>query len=203
MLIREPSDSLPWLIKGGAGRKSVVIMFLKKKEKRRGELKSVIGSSLRGCLPKLKVWYSNQNGKLEASDLHGLTGVGHNLPTGQWHHWGFEGNFDSSFCPSTRQQSSCSIVKEGPGLRKPSLSFKFTQVRTPWSSVRCHSQYSRTMFFNPFAWKHRGLDQGGGAARWAWGIFTKARLEFFISGRFSFSLHFLLPFFPFSPLNRV
>lgn len=40
-----------------------------------------------------------QSHKLEASDLHGLTGVGHNLPTGQWHHWGFEENFDSSSFP--------------------------------------------------------------------------------------------------------
>lgn len=31
MLIREPSDSPPWLIKGRVGWKSVVIMSLKKK----------------------------------------------------------------------------------------------------------------------------------------------------------------------------
>lgn len=54
---------------------------------------------------------------------------------------------------------------------------------------------------NPFAGKHRGLDQGGGAAHWAWRIFTKARLEFFISGRFSFSLRFLLIFFPLFPFK--
>lgn len=44
MLIRESSDSPPWLIKGRVGWKSVVIMFLKKKnlkKKWRGELKSV------------------------------------------------------------------------------------------------------------------------------------------------------------------
>lgn len=71
-----------------------------KEKKKRGELESVMGSWLVGCLLKLKVWYSNLNGKLEASDLHGLAGVGHNLLTGQWHHWGFEGNFDSAaFAP--------------------------------------------------------------------------------------------------------
>lgn len=45
MLIRKPSDSLPSLSRGWAGRKSAVIMFLKKK-KMRGELNSVIGTSL-------------------------------------------------------------------------------------------------------------------------------------------------------------
>lgn len=45
MLIRKPSDSLPWLSKGRAGRKSAVIMFLKKK-KMKGELNSVIGTFL-------------------------------------------------------------------------------------------------------------------------------------------------------------
>lgn len=45
MLIRKPSDSLPSLSKGRAGRKSAVVVFLKKK-KTRGELNSVIGTSL-------------------------------------------------------------------------------------------------------------------------------------------------------------
>lgn len=65
----------------------------------RGDLHSVIGTSLEGRFLNLKVWYSNQPHTSRASDLHGLTGAGHNLLTGQWHHWGFEENFDSSSFP--------------------------------------------------------------------------------------------------------
>lgn len=85
------------LTEQGQGGKGVSCHHVFEEEKEtRGELNSVIGTSLEGCFLNLKVWCSNQQHKLEASDLHGLTGVGHNLLTGQWHHWGFEGNFDSS-----------------------------------------------------------------------------------------------------------
>lgn len=87
------------------------------------------------------------------------------------------------FSPSTMKQSCCSIVKEDPLLIKPSLSFKFTQVRTPRSSVRCQSQYSRRMFFNsfltPLPGKHRGLDKGGGATDWGLEGFYKGKIGIF------------------------
>lgn len=85
----------------------------------RGDLNSVIGTSLESFFLNFKVGLSAQPHRLEASDLHGLAGVGHCLLTGQWHHWGFQENFDSSSLPSAMEQPCCSIVKEDPLLRKP------------------------------------------------------------------------------------
>lgn len=92
-------------------------VFEEEGKKWRGELKSVIGSLRVGCLLKLKVWHSNQNGKLEASDLHGLTGVGHNLLTGQGHHWGLEETL--ILLPLPRYQAAVKLLycKRGLGLR--------------------------------------------------------------------------------------
>lgn len=152
-----------------------------------------IGSLRSGHLLKLKVWHSNQNSKLEATDLHGLTGVGHHLLTGQGHHWGLEETLILLPLPAAVKLPYC---KRGSGIRKTKLVIEIHPSQDTVELCQMSFSIQQDNVFQPLAWKHRGLDQGGGAAHWAWGIFTKARLEFVVSGRFSFSLRFLLPFYP-------
>lgn len=149
-----------------------------------------------GRLLKLKVWHSNQKSKLEATDLHGLTGVGHHLLTGQGHHWGLEETLILLPLPSYPAAVKLLYCKRGSGTQKTKLVIEIHPSQDTVELCQMSFSIQQDNVFQPLAWKHRGLDQGGGAAHWAWGIFTKARLEFFVSGRFSFSLHFLLPFYP-------
>lgn len=138
-------------------------------------MKSVIGSLRVGCLLKLKVWHSNQNSKLEASDLHGLTGVVHNLLPGQGHHWGLEETLIPLPLPHYQAAVKLFYCKRGSGTPQTKLVIEIHPSQDTAELCQMSFSIQQDNVFQPLAWKHRGLDQGGGAAHWAWGIFTKAR----------------------------
>lgn len=71
----------------------------------------------RGVPPEVKGVHSNQNSKLEASNLHGLTRMGHNLLTGQGHHWGLEETLILLLLPRYQAAVKLLYCKRGSGLR--------------------------------------------------------------------------------------
>lgn len=139
--------------------------------------------------------------------MHGLTGVGHNLLTGQWHHWGFEENFDSSSFPHLYheaimlfycQRGSLTYKSQACNLNSPKLGHHGALSDVSLNTAREWFQ----QLPNPFARKHRGLDTGGEATDWGLEDFDKGKIGIFHLKQvwFFFLLFFPPVFFPFKPV---